>query len=119
MIKNLICICCPMGCHLEVDIDKNSVKGNSCKRGEEYGIMEVTDPKRIVTTTVKILDSSEKLLPVKTKEGIPKDLIFKCMEELKKVKVNAPVEVGDVILKNVLDIGVDIVSCRTLREFDK
>ena len=119
MIKNLICICCPMGFHLEVDIDKSSVKGNSCKRGEDYGIMEVTDPKRIVTTTVKILESSEKLLPVKTKEGIPKDLIFKCMEELKEVKVKAPIEVGDVIIKNILGTGVDIVSCRTLREFDK
>lgn len=119
MIKNLICICCPMGCHLEVDIDRSSVKGNSCKRGEDYGIMEVTDPKRIVTTTVKLSDSSGKLLPVKTKESIPKDLIFKCIEELKKVKVKAPVEVGDVILKNILGTGVDIVSCRTLREFEK
>ncbi|VYU51279.1 DUF1667 domain-containing protein [Clostridium tertium] len=114
MIKNLICICCPMGCHLEVDIDEKSVKGNSCKRGEEYGIMEVTNPIRIVTTTVKLLDSSENLLPVKTKEGIPKHLIFKCMEELKRIKVKAPIEVGDIVLKNILDTGIDVLSTKSV-----
>ena len=107
MDKNLICICCPMGCHLKVNIEENKVSGNGCKRGIDYGISEITNPVRVITTTVKVKEGE---LPV-----LPKELNFKCMEELKKLEVVAPVSVGEVILKDILGTGIDIVSCRDIK----
>lgn len=114
MVKELICISCPMGCHLSVDTEKLTVTGNSCKRGEIYGINEVTNPVRVITTTVKIEGAHHAVLPVKTKTPIPKDLNFKCIEELNKITVKAPVKMGDVIVENILNTGVDVIATRDL-----
>lgn len=114
MEKELICICCPNGCHLKVDIDNNIVSGNKCKRGEEYGINEVTNPVRVITSTAKVLNGTLPVVPVKTKEAIPKGLNFKCMEEINKVTVKAPVKVGDVVIENVLDTGVNVVATKNV-----
>lgn len=114
MVKELICISCPMGCHLSVDTEKLTVTGNSCKRGEVYGINEVTNPVRVITTTVKIEGAHHAVLPVKTKVPIPKDLNFKCIEELNKITVKAPVKMGDVIVENILNTGVDVIATRDL-----
>lgn len=118
MIKELICISCPMGCHLRVDIENGLVEGNSCKRGEVYGINEVTNPVRTVTSTVKISNGELPVLPVKTKEPIPKNLNFKLMGILKEIKVEAPVNIGDIILENILETGIDVVATRTIRRKD-
>ena len=115
MDKNLICICCPMGCHLKVNIEENKVSGNGCKRGIDYGISEITNPVRVITTTVKVKEGELPVLPVKTKGAIPTDHNSKCMEELKKLEVVAPVSVGEVILKDILGTGIDIVSCRDIK----
>ena len=116
MEKELICICCPMGCHLKVNVEENTVSGNGCKRGIDYGLNEVTNPVRVVTTTIKVNNGELSVLPVKTKGEISKSLIFKCMEEIKKIEVDAPIKIGDVILPNVLGTGIDIVSCRDLEK---
>lgn len=116
MIKELICISCPIGCHLSVDTEKMSVTGNSCKRGETYGINEVTNPVRVITTTIKIEGGTHKVLPVKTKSPIPKDLNFKCIEILNNITIKAPVKMGDIILKNILDTGVDVVATREMKQ---
>ena len=116
MVKELICIGCPIGCHLSVDTEKMTVKGNSCKRGEAYGINEVTNPVRVVTTTIKIDGATHSVLPVKTNNPIPKDLNFKCIEILNNITVKAPVKMGDVILENILDTGVDVIATREMKE---
>lgn len=113
--ENLICICCPKGCHLKVDIKENKVIGNHCKRGEVYGILELTNPVRIVTTTVRAHGGEIAMIPVKTESPIPKNLNFKCIEVLKELEVNAPIHVGDVIYKNILNTGIDIVACRNIK----
>ena len=82
MEKEIICICCPKGCHLKVNADENKVSGNSCERGAEYGINEVTNPVRVITSTVKVENGDSPVVPVKTKNPIPKALNFKCMEEI-------------------------------------
>ncbi|GAA0077861.1 DUF1667 domain-containing protein [Clostridium sp. CTA-5] len=115
MIKELICISCPMGCHLKVDAENKTVTGNTCKRGAEYGINEVTNPVRVITSTVKVKGGSLPVIPVKTNGSIPKGLNFKCMEVLKEVEVQAPVKIGDVIVKDVLGTGVDIVAARNMK----
>ena len=91
----LTCIGCPMGCELTVELDGKtvvSISGYTCKRGKIYGEKEVTHPTRIVTTTVRVVNGTAPVVPVKTKEDIPKDKIFECVRELKGVQVQAAEE---------------------------
>ena len=112
-VKNLTCINCPMGCPLTIEMEGEQVirvSGNTCKRGEIYARKEVTNPTRIVTTTVKVLNGTSDTVSVKTKEDIPKEKIFDCVKALKNVQVEAPVHIGDVIAGNIAETGVDIVA---------
>lgn len=115
MVKELICIVCPRGCHLEVDVDNDyKVTGNQCPRGAEYGVKELTCPTRVITSTVKIEGGLHKRLPVRTNGAIPKELNFKCMEILDQIEVKSPVKVGDVIVENILNTGVDLIATRNM-----
>lgn len=116
-VRNLTCISCPMGCPLTVEMEGSeviSVSGNTCKRGDIYARKEVTNPTRIVTSTVKVVNGSADMVSVKTKEDIPKGKIFECVEALKDVAVEAPVHIGDVIVANVADTGIDIVATKNV-----
>ena len=114
MIKELICINCPMGCHLKVDVENKTVTGNTCKRGEVYGINEVTNPVRVVTSTVKVNGGELPVVPVKTAGAIPKKLNFECMKVINETTVNAPVKMGEVLIKDVLGTGIDVVASRDI-----
>ena len=116
--KELTCICCPVGCALTVTIeDENSVTvtGNRCPRGAAYGEKEVTNPTRIVTSTVCVAGYPDTVVPVKTASDIPKGRINECMKALADVTAAAPIHVGDVIVENIADTGVDIVATRSFR----
>ena len=109
--KELTCICCPMGCALNIEMENNEVvkvSGNTCKRGDTYARAEIVRPVRMVTTIVKVENGKLKTLPVKTKEPIDKDKIKLCLHALKDAKVKAPVRIGDIIVSNVE--GVDIIA---------
>ena len=113
--RELICIGCPMGCPVTVEMDEVkivSVTGNTCPRGDAYARKEVTNPTRIVTSTVKVEGGFVEMISVKTKEDIPKEKIFDCVKALKGVTVKAPVHIGDVILADVAGTGVDVVATR-------
>lgn len=113
--RELICIGCPMGCPLTVEMSGTevvSVTGNTCPRGDAYARKEVTNPTRIVTSTVKVEGGKVDMVSVKTKEDIPKGKIFECVKALKGVTVKAPVHIGDVILKDVAGTGVDIIATK-------
>ncbi|MCR5654103.1 MAG: DUF1667 domain-containing protein [Lachnospiraceae bacterium] len=114
MTEELTCIRCPIGCALTVTIDGDNVTvtGNSCPRGAEYGAKEVTDPTRIVTSSVRVINGAQPLVSVKTASDIPKDKIFAVMEEIHKCKASAPISIGDVIITDVAHTGVDIVATR-------
>ncbi|NLI70433.1 MAG: DUF1667 domain-containing protein [Firmicutes bacterium] len=119
--KEIICIVCPVGCKLLVEENREAeggytVEGHTCKRGIKYGIEEMRDPRRNICSTVPITGAALGLLPVRTNHPIPKDMIFDCMKEINKVRVTAPVKVGDVIIKNVLGTGTDIVASRSMAE---
>ncbi|MDK0965640.1 DUF1667 domain-containing protein [Clostridium perfringens] len=114
MVKELICIVCPRGCHLKVDTELEKVSGNTCKRGEIYGLNEVKNTTRIVTSTVKIDGCDNIVVPVKTEEPIPKGMIFDVMKEINKASVKLPIKVGDVIIEDVLGTGISIVSAKTV-----
>lgn len=115
--KELICIGCPMGCPLTVEMNQGevvSVAGNTCKRGDVYARKELTNPTRIVTSSVIVENGSLAAVSVKTREDIPKEKIFDCMKALKGVKVQAPVHIGDVIVANVAGTGVDIIATKNV-----
>lgn len=114
-VRELTCIGCPMGCALQVEIENGQVikvTGNTCKRGEEYGKKECTNPTRIVTSSVKVDGSDISMVSVKTERDIPKGKIFDVVKQLKNVVVKSPVHIGDVILHNVADTGVNIIATK-------
>lgn len=114
--QKLTCIGCPLGCSISVSLSDNvevsEITGNTCKKGEEYARKEVTNPSRVVTSIVKINNGDVNMVSVKTAEDIPKGKIFDCMEALKKVTVTAPVQIGEVIIKNVCGTGVDVIATK-------
>ncbi len=115
----MICIVCPVGCRLEVKKDEGNesgylVTGNLCKRGVEYGIKEMTNPTRVLTTTVKIKDSLLERLPVRTNGEIPKDRVFACMKIIDEIEVKAPVRIGKVVFGNLSGTGIDLIASRSM-----
>lgn len=111
--RELICIGCPMGCPIVVEMEDGkvlSVTGNTCPRGESYARKEVTNPTRIVTTTVRVDGGKVPMINVKTEQDIPKDKIFECIAALRGVTMKAPIHIGDIILENVAGTGVNIVA---------
>ncbi|MDO4219584.1 MAG: DUF1667 domain-containing protein [Synergistaceae bacterium] len=115
IMKDLTCIRCPMGCllHTEKNGDIITVTGNTCPAGKAYAEEELTEPKRIVTSIVKVANRTTPL-SVKTSVPIPKDKIFAIMEQIMAVVVTPPVKIGNVIIKNVLDTGADIVATKNI-----
>lgn len=99
----LICIKCPKGCELTIEGD--IISGNQCMRGVDYAKEELISPKRIVTTLLK---TQYGLVPVKSDKEVPKDQIFNVLNEIKKIKVNN-VKIGDIVIKNCLNLGINIV----------
>lgn len=112
----MTCICCPIGCALTVEGsgDNLRVTGNSCPRGEKYARTEATSPRRTVTGTVAVRGGEIPRLSVKTAGDIPKDKIFDCMKAIHAVELDAPVEMGAVILKDCVGTGVDLVATKTV-----
>lgn len=113
--KELICISCPLGCVVKVELDDgviNNISGYSCKRGIAYAKKEITDPVRIVTSTIKVVGGEKPLVSVKTKQHVPKNSIFKCMDEIRQKVVNAPVALGDILIDNVAQTGVEVVATK-------
>ena len=111
MTRELTCIICPKGCSIKVDIEDKDIKkieGNTCKRGYDYAYSELTNPVRTLTTTIKLEDG--KMLPVKTDKPIPKELLFKCMEEINKTIIKPPVKIGDIVIENILNTGSNIIA---------
>lgn len=114
-MKEMICILCPVGCHLSIDVENDyKVTGNSCPRGGVYGREELIAPKRVVTSTVRVLGGIHNMVPVKTDKSIPKELMFECMEILKDIKVKSPMNVGDIVVENILNTGSNIVITRDI-----
>lgn len=114
-MKELICIVCPKGCHLRVDEDRGyAVTGNGCPRGAEYGKIELKNPTRVVTSTVRVHGAAHPRCPVKTDRPIPKGLIFQAMAALEAVDLTAPVPAGQVVVKNVCGTGANFVATREM-----
>ncbi|MDE6583526.1 MAG: DUF1667 domain-containing protein [Clostridia bacterium] len=105
--RKMICIMCPMGCELTVKKvgDDLQVSGNTCMRGVTFAKEEITNPKRVVTTLVK---TSGGVKSCKTTKPIPKSLMFDCVKEIEKLKIDK-VKFGQIIIKNVLGTDADVI----------
>ncbi len=111
--QNIICIRCPMGCELEVVQDSRGVvriAGSTCKLGREYAAAELRDPRRIVTTTVRVKGGEHRLVPVWTGGPVPRDRVMEVVEILRELELQAPVKVHDIVVRNILGLGVDVES---------
>ena len=117
MKKNLICISCPLGCHLEVEIEEKSIisiTGNSCPRGEIYASEELLAPKRVVTSTCRTDSKTFPRLPVKTNAPILKEHINALLADIHKCEAKIPVMKGDVIIADYKGTGVNVVATRSI-----
>lgn len=115
---SLTCIGCPLGCAITVEMQRQeicSVSGNTCRRGEQYARKEVTNPTRIVTSSVPVDGArSGCMVSCKTEQDIPKNKIFDVIACLKSLRVQAPVRIGDVLLENAAGTGVSIVATKNV-----
>lgn len=104
-----VCIMCPMGCPLSVvaDGDNVTVSGNTCKRGEVYGRQELIAPQRVVTSLIRLAGGG--VVSVKTDRPVPKESVFRVLDELKRVEAVLPVSIDDVVIENVLGTGANVV----------
>ncbi len=115
--RELTCIGCPLGCQITVELENGEVKsitGNTCEKGRIYAEKEVTNPTRIVTSTVRVQGGSKDFTSVKTKSDIPKSKIFDVMKDINKAVAKAPVAIGDVIIENVAGTGVEVVATKAV-----
>lgn len=115
--RNLTCIGCPMGCSLTVTMNGAevvSVTGNTCKHGADYARKEVSNPTRVVTTTVRIAGKKSMMLSVKTSTDIPKEKMFACIRALKSVEATIPIHIGDIILPDAAGTGVDVIATKEI-----
>ena len=117
--KEITCIICPIGCKILVKINKKQfevLKGNKCKKGIEYSRNEALDPKRLLTSSVLVINGEWPLVSVKTSGAVPKEKIFSVLKEIKKKTVNAPVKLGQILIKNVANTGVDILATKSINK---
>lgn len=116
----ITCIACPNGCDIKVSFDEDGnikkLDGYRCKNGVAYAKSEVTAPERILTSSVAVKNGEFVLASVKTAKPIPKQLLRDAVKEIAKIKVDAPVNVGDVVMQNILKTGVDVVATCNVKE---
>lgn len=117
--KEITCTVCPIGCKIFVRTDGSKfelVGGNKCKQGVDYARSEALNPRRMLATSVLVNGGCWPLVSVKSSKPVPKEKIFDVLKEIRKLSVDAPVESGQVILKNVSGTGIDIVSTKTINK---
>lgn len=116
----MCCTTCPSGCALRVTIDDQNqvtkVEGNTCPRGEVFAHKEWVNPERMLTSTVyAVIDGKEVLIPVKSKEPISKKLMKAAMEEIREIRVEKPIKMGEIIKENLAGSGINLVACKTIK----
>ena len=115
--KEFVCIRCPVGCNITVELKETeiqSITGNTCPRGAEYVTKELTDPRRIVTSLVRVSGGELPVVSVKTASDIPKDKILDGVRILKNIDLQAPVHMGDVVVENICGCGVNVIATKTV-----
>ncbi len=121
MIKKVTCIICPIGCEIEVlssDDKIEKIEGYQCKKGVKYAREEVVCPVRTLTSTLRVKNGNLPLVSVKTSPPVPKEKMFDVMDEFAKTEVSAPIKIGDILVKDILGLGSDVLATKNI-EFEK
>ncbi|MHA1731749.1 MAG: DUF1667 domain-containing protein [Promethearchaeota archaeon] len=116
-VKEVTCIVCPNGCRItvrETGDGSLEVEGAGCKRGVEYAQNEYRSPKRMLITTVRVDGGVLPVVPVRSREPIPKERVFDAMEVVNETRVVAPIKMGDVVIPDILGTGIDVVASRDM-----
>lgn len=120
MKRQLTCIICPIGCCLTAELDENgevlNVTGNTCGRGKAYAESECTHPVRTLTTTMRVSGGTEPLVSIKSDMPLPKELLLPCMEKINRLQVAAPVQIGDILFRNIENTGIDLVATGNMKK---
>ena len=119
MKRTITCTVCPRGCEITAEYTSREdvvLTGYSCPRGKEYAMNECFDPKRVFTSSVRVDAPDRRMLPVRTREAVPKDKILECAAETKRIEINLPVRVGQVIEEDFLGTGTDLIASMSLGE---
>ncbi|MCL0049274.1 DUF1667 domain-containing protein [Dehalococcoidia bacterium] len=116
-LTRMICITCPVGCLLKVTHEGKTiikVEGHECKKGIDYAERELTDPRRMVFTVVRVRNGFHPVVPVRFTKPVPKAAIFKVLEVLREVELEAPVKLHQVVLADAAGTGIDVIASRNL-----
>ena len=115
--RHFVCVVCPIGCEIDVVHDGGriiSMEGNRCEQSDEFVRQELIEPMRILTTTVRIQGSRWAVIPVRTDKSVPKRLFPSMMRQLRRIKVQTPVNMLDVVVRDVLGTGANIIATRNM-----
>jgi len=115
--RHFVCVVCPIGCEIDVVHDGSkiiSMEGSKCKKSEEFVSQELIEPMRILTTTVRIRGARWPVIPVRTDKSVPKRLFPRIMGQLRRIKLQAPVNILDVVVRNIVGTGANIIATRTM-----
>lgn len=118
-VKEFVCVNCPKGCRVSVTLEGKEVlevKGYSCPKGKKYGEEEAICPMRVITSTVKINHGTLRVLPVMSSDAIPLEKMDEAMEEIRKIQVEAPIQMNDIIQENFLGCGVNLIASRSMNK---
>jgi CxxC motif-containing protein len=115
--KHFVCVVCPIGCEIDVVHDGSkiiSMEGSKCEKSEEFVSQELIEPMRILTTTVRIQGARWPVIPVRTDKAVPKRLFPRIMNQLKRIKLQAPVNMLDVVMNDIARTGANVIATRTM-----
>ena len=119
MEREFTCIICPNGCLIKVEYEGTNIKnikGDECPKGKDYVKNEITNPLRVFTGSVLVENGDFSLVGVKTPVPIPKKYLKKVGEITHRIKVEAPVTIGQVIAFNLLNQNIDLVATRKIEK---
>ncbi len=121
--REIVCIVCPNGCRMNVSYDENNkvtqVENASCKKGEEYAVNEIQCPKRSITSTVGVINGALPLVSVRTDKPVPKEKIAAALEEIRKIRLEAPVKFHQIIINDLLGTGAQLISTKEVARLEK
>jgi len=119
MEREFVCIICPNGCRIKVEYEGTNIKnikGDECPKGKDYVKNEITNPLRVFTGSVLVESGDFFLVSVKTPVPIPKKYLKKVGEITRRIKVDAPIEIGKTVASNLLNENIDLIATRKIEK---
>ena len=117
MRKTFTCIICPNGCEIEAETEGIrivAIEGATCDRGQEYVEQELKNPQRNIASLVKVDKGDIQIVSVRLTNAIPRDRMLDVMDEIKRIRLIAPVVSGQIVLENILGLNSDVIATKTV-----